>query len=28
VFVKHEQGPADDPHVGVGFAQWLVNELG
>lgn len=27
-FVKHEQGPPDDPHVGVGFAQWLVNEIG
>ena len=27
-FVKHEDGPPDDPHVGVGFAQWLVNELG
>ena len=27
-FVKHEDGPPDDPHVGVGFAQWLVNEVG
>ena len=27
-FVKHEEGPPDDPHVGVGFAQWLVNEVG
>ncbi|MBW3595118.1 MAG: DUF72 domain-containing protein, partial [Actinobacteria bacterium] len=28
VFVKHEGGPPDDPHVGVGLAQWLVNEIG
>lgn len=27
-FVKHEEGPPDDPHAGVGFAQWLVNEVG
>ena len=27
-FVKHEEGPPDDPHVGVGLAQWLVNEVG
>ncbi len=27
-FVKHEEGPPDDPHVGVGFAQWLVTEVG
>lgn len=27
-FVKHEEGPPDDPDVGVGFAQWLVNEVG
>jgi uncharacterized protein YecE (DUF72 family) len=23
-FTKHEQGPADDPFTGVGFAQWLA----
>ncbi len=27
-FVKHEQGPPDDPHTGVGLAQWLVTEVG
>jgi len=27
-FVKHEDGSPDDPHAGVGFAQWLVNEVG
>ena len=27
-FVKHEEGPPDDAHVGVGFAQWLVTEIG
>ncbi len=27
-FVKHEESPPDDPHTGVGFAQWLVNEVG
>lgn len=27
-FIKHEEGPPDDPHVGVGFAQWLVQALG
>ena len=27
-FVKHEEGPPDDAHVGVGFAQWLVDEVG
>ena len=27
-FVKHEEGPPDDPHAGVGLAQWLVNEIG
>jgi len=27
-FVKHEEGPPDDPHTGVGLAQWLVNEVG
>ncbi len=27
-FVKHEDGPPDDPHAGVGLAQWLVNEVG
>jgi len=27
-FVKHEEGPPNDPHTGVGFAQWLVNEVG
>ena len=28
IFVKHEEGRPDDPHVGVGFAQWLVQEVG
>ena len=27
-FVKHEEGPPDDPFAGVGLAQWLVTELG
>jgi len=27
-FVKHEDGPPDDPYGGVGLAQWLVTEIG